>query len=342
MYGPRISDRTSSERLKQRAATRPQEVPSQLCALNTSDSDPSEEKTQEMESVHRLPAATMAPVSPLEPRSDDHHRGEPRRDEHDNEQGPLDLWETEVPEDPETEDSDLAPADTLARASAAGDLAVEYLGVADALARRFRCPGHDPEDLRQVARLGLMKAARRYRTGRGHGFVPYAVPTITGELKRYLRDQSWIVRPPRGIQELRLKVNAARPRLAQTLGHEPTTLELSRELSVKVEDVAEAQIADAAMVPDTIEHADSPEDPQGRRLSVVVATEDPGFEHVESLHALAGALEDASEQDLELLRLRFVQELTQDEIAQRLGVSQMQVSRLLRRLLSRLRRRMAA
>lgn len=69
-------------------------------------------------------------------------------------------------------------------------LVTEYLGIADAIARRFRCPGHDPEDLRQVARLGLMKAANRYRASRGHGFVPYAVPTITGELKRYLRDQS--------------------------------------------------------------------------------------------------------------------------------------------------------
>ena len=238
--------------------------------------------------------------------------------------------------------NETAPPDTAARAAAAGELAVEYLGVADALAKRFRCPGHDPEDLRQVARLGLIKAAHRYRQGEGHGFVPYAVPTITGELKRYLRDQSWAVRPPRGIQELRLKINALKPRLTQCLGHEPTTRELSDELSVSVEDVAEAQIADASMVADPIEHADSAEDPAERRLNVVVAVQDPGFERVEVRHALAGALEDASEEDYELLRLRFVQEMTQEEIAAELGVSQMQVSRLLRRLLGRLRRRMAA
>ncbi|MCH6471514.1 sigma-70 family RNA polymerase sigma factor [Sinomonas terrae] len=243
---------------------------------------------------------------------------------------------------PETASPETASPETLAAARAAGDLAVEYLGVADAIARRFRCPGHDPEDLRQVARLGLLKAARRYRSDRGHGFVPYAVPTVTGEIKRYLRDHSWAVRPPRGIQETRLKVNAARPRLAQALGHQPTTLELSRELGVGPADIAEAQLADASLIADPIEHLDSPADTEGRPLPVALAAEDPGFEHVESLHALAGALREASEQDRELLHMRFGQELTQDEIAQRLGMSQMQVSRLLRRLLDRLRRRMAA
>ncbi|WP_336857524.1 sigma-70 family RNA polymerase sigma factor [Sinomonas albida] len=238
--------------------------------------------------------------------------------------------------------SDVASPETAARAQEAGDLAIEYLGVADALAKRFRCPGHDPDDLRQVARLGLIKAANRYRQDQGHGFVPYAVPTITGELKRYLRDQSWVVRPPRGIQELRLKVNALRPRLAQHLGHEPSTRELSAELALPVEDVAEAQIADASMVADPIEHADASEDPVERRLNVVVAEEEPGYERVESMQALADALVGASAEDYELLHLRFVKELTQDEIARELGVSQMQVSRLLRRLLGRLRRRMAA
>lgn len=223
----------------------------------------------------------------------------------------------------------------------AGELAVEYLGVADAVARRFRCPGHDPDDLRQVARLGLLKAAHRYRSDLGHGFVPYAVPTITGELKRYLRDQSWVVRPPRAVQELRLKVNAARPRLTQALGHDPTTSELSRELGLDADEVAEAQLANAAMAAGTIEPCDCQEDQEGQCPGVVVAAEDPGFEHVEQLHALATALQDASEQDLRLLRLRFVEEMTQEQIGRQLGVSQMQVSRLLHSLLERLRRRAA-
>lgn len=238
--------------------------------------------------------------------------------------------------------AESASSGTRARADAAGELAVEYLGLADALARHFRCRGHDPEDLRQVARLGLLKAARRYRADIGHGFVPYAVPTITGELKRYLRDQSWAVRPPRGIQELRLKVNAARPRLAQALGHEPTTIELSCELHVAPAEVAEAQIADLLLVPEAIGPTEEREDGEGRRAAIVLAAEESGFERVESLDALARALEGASQEDLELLRLRFGLELTQEEIAQRLGVSQMQVSRLLRSLLARLRGRMSA
>jgi RNA polymerase sigma-B factor len=235
-----------------------------------------------------------------------------------------------------------ASPDTAARAAAAGRLAVEYLGVADALARRFRCAGHEAEDLRQVARLGLLKAAHRYREPLGHGFVPYAVPTITGELKRYLRDQSWVVRPPRALQELRLKINALRPGLAQELGHEPSTAELSTAAGVPASDVAEAQIADSAMVGQPVEHGDASDDPEERRLNVILGGDDPGYDHVEQMHALAGALSDATDADKTLLNLRFVREMTQDEIANQLGVSQMQVSRLLKRLLDRLRRRMAA
>ena len=222
------------------------------------------------------------------------------------------------------------------------DLAVEYLGVADALARRLRCPGHDAEDLRQVARLGLMKAAQRYRASLGHGFVPYAVPTIAGELKRYLRDQSWMVRPPRSVQELRLKINSLRPRLTQELGHEPTTAELSAMTGVPAEDVAEAQIADSSLVIQRLEHGDGADDPEERRTSFVPCEIDTGYERVDTLQSLARALDDASLEDRKLLYLRFVREMTQDEIAETLGVSQMQVSRLLRRLLDRLRRRMAA
>ncbi|GAB3271454.1 hypothetical protein GCM10027449_07260 [Sinomonas notoginsengisoli] len=237
--------------------------------------------------------------------------------------------------------SSISPL-TPASARAAGKLALEYLGVADALARRFRCVGHDADDLRQVARLGLIKAAQRYKESLGHGFVPYAVPTINGELKRYLRDQSWVVRPPRALQELRLKVNALRPGLAQELGHEPSTAELSTAAGVPASDVADAQIADAAMVGQPVEHGDMSDDPEERRVMVILGGEDPGYERVEQIDALEAALSDASVDDRRLLQLRFVNEMTQDQIAAELGVSQMQVSRLLKRLLDRLRRRMAA
>lgn len=220
-------------------------------------------------------------------------------------------------------------------------LALEYLGVADAIANRHRYPGHDPEDLRQVARLGLMVAIRRYREGVGQGFVPYAVPTITGTIKRYIRDQSWAVRPPRSVQELRLDVNAARRRLTQELGREPSASELAEEAGVPEEKIAQAQLADAAMVGVSIEppeDAESRPDPAARALSVV----DPGYEQVEAHQLLATALEGISEDERRLLHLRFVEEMSQSEIAEILGVSQMQVSRLLKRLLDRMRRKVAA
>lgn len=236
-----------------------------------------------------------------------------------------------------------APADTAERARAAGDLAVQYLGVANALARRYRCPGHDAEDLRQVARLGLMKAAQRYEEGQGHGFVAYAIPTITGELKRYVRDQAWTVRPPRNVQELRLKVRGAIPELTQRLGHEPTVQELGDELGLNAAEVRQAQAAEASLGYQQIEPTDATEDSEARRLGgTVTPFHEPGYEEVESSLALSPALEGASPEEKRLLHLRFVQQMSQQQIADKLGVSQMQVSRLLRRLLDRLRRRLAA
>jgi RNA polymerase sigma-B factor len=190
--------------------------------------------------------------------------------------------------------------------------------------------------------MGLIKAARRYRSGEGNGFVAYAVPTITGELKRYLRDQAWTVRPPRSIQELRLRVRGAVPDLTQRLGHEPTAQEISDELGVSVEDVVDAQAAEASLGYQQIEPTDSTEDRDVYPLGAVMAFHETGYETVEANIALSSALEGVSGDDKRLLYLRFVKEMSQQQIADELGVSQMQVSRLLRRLLDRLRRRMAA
>lgn len=233
------------------------------------------------------------------------------------------------------------PAGGQAPAEAAR-LVVEHLGVADALARRHRVPGHDLDDLRQVARLGLVMAARRYREGAGHGFVQYAVPTVAGTIKRYLRDQSWVVRPPRSVQELRLGVKAARGRLEQDLGREPSLTELCESLGAEPERVAEAQEADAALAAATIEPLDSSAEDDGAPAAHVVSITDPGFERVEQQHLIATALEGATAEDLQLIKMRFVEEMSQSEIAAELGVSQMQVSRLLRRLLDRMRRKVAA
>lgn len=224
----------------------------------------------------------------------------------------------------------------------ASDLVLEYLGVADALARRHRVPGHDAEDLRQVARLGLVRAARRYREDGGHGFLQYAVPTISGTIKHYLRDNSWTVRPPRRLQELRLSVRAAQGRLTQDLGHEPSVRELSEATGAPEDQVTEATGASAAMNGVHIDSLDAGLDAEGDSAGYVVPIIDAGFERVEQRQMVAAALSGCTDEDLRLVKMRFVNEMTQREIAAELGVSQMQVSRLLSGLLGRMRRKLAA
>lgn len=219
-------------------------------------------------------------------------------------------------------------------------LALEHLSVADAVAARHRYPGHDPEDLKQVARMGLVMAANRYDESHGNGFAAYAVATISGVIKHHVRDTSWAVRPPRQIQELRLEVNAARRRLSQELGHEPTEEELARETGVSAERVVEAQTANAALAAVPI-HPVDPDDGQPAHAWSVLSTVEEGYEQVETREVLRSLLAGLSAEERRLLALRFVDEMSQSEIAKVIGVSQMQVSRLLRRVLDRVRRRAA-
>ncbi|MDP9882554.1 RNA polymerase sigma-B factor [Sinomonas atrocyanea] len=237
-----------------------------------------------------------------------------------------------------TEAGSAGPADRARTAA----LVLEHLGLADALARRHRVPGHDFEDIRQVARMGLVMAAQRYREGAGHGFVQFAVPTISGTIKRYLRDQSWVVRPPRSLQELRLGVKEARGRLVQELGREPSLAELGEAAGCSPEQAAEARSLGAAMGSVQIESLDSSGEDDGARPARVLPVVDPGFEQVEERQMVSAALEGATDFERRLLKLRFVDEMSQREIGVELGVSQMQVSRLLGRLLDRMRRNLAA
>jgi RNA polymerase sigma-B factor len=230
---------------------------------------------------------------------------------------------------------------TAGTGASAEQLVLQHLGVADAISRRYRAPGCEAEDLQQVARLGLVKAAGRYCESKGHGFIAYAVPTITGELKQYLRDHSWVVRPPRPIQEARLKIRQVRPELTQRLGREPSPADLSSATGISVVDAAQGLLAEAAMVTQQLDPGDPMARLGGRGPGVVLAEEDPGYERIDQEQALEAALSDASEQDRRLLYLRFVQEMSQGQIALELGVSQMQISRLLKQLLDRLGRRLS-
>jgi RNA polymerase sigma-B factor len=210
------------------------------------------------------------------------------------------------------------------------ELVIRHLGLADALARRHAVRGHDVADLTQVARLGLLSAAARYVEGQGE-FVSFAVPTILGEIRHYLRDNSWVVRPPRGVQELRMRVNGARSDLEQSLGREPSLKELAEALDLTPSEVAEAAAAEAALVPHPLGGTD--EDDGGPEVGM----DDPGFGEAELRAMLDSLLRGASARERRLLHLRFVREMSQKQIAGELGVSQMQVSRLLRKLLVRLR-----
>lgn len=213
-------------------------------------------------------------------------------------------------------------------------LVLAHLRVAEAVARRFASPSWDAHDLRQVAYLGLVKAARNFDAERGGEFVSYAVPTISGEVKRHLRDHGWFVRPPRPVQELRSRVIAESSRLAQSLGHVPSPAELATALGADVEQVREALRAGEHVRPQSLDAVD---DESG---SFGVGALDPGMERAERAATIAAACEGLDERERRILYLRFFEELTQQQIGAELGISQMHVSRLLSGILARLRERM--
>lgn len=207
--------------------------------------------------------------------------------------------------------------------------------VAEAIANRYRTRGIESDDLVQVAYLGLVKAAQGYRIGEGPGFLAYAVPTISGEIKRHFRDFGWIVRPPRRVQELRSAVVTTQSDLQQENGRPPTHGELAQALGVEVSDLSEAVLADGCF---TAMSLDAPGRAGGTTvLADLLVDDSDDFAQVENIEALRPALAGLSERDRRILLLRFIRGWTQEQIGQEIGVSQMQVSRLLNRILTFLR-----
>lgn len=207
--------------------------------------------------------------------------------------------------------------------------------VARSIASRYRSKGVDPDDLEQVAYLGLVKAANGYRLDASTAFLAYAVPTIRGELKRYFRDCAWTVRPPRRVQEMQGSIAAAEPELTQRLGHLPTDQETADALGREPDEVAEATSVRGCFSTLSLDAPAATE--SGASLIDTVADAEDGFEFVETVHTLAPAVSGLGDRDRHILQLRFGAGLTQEEIGNELGVSQMQVSRLLRGILDRLR-----
>ncbi len=208
-------------------------------------------------------------------------------------------------------------------------------GVAEAVASRFRNRGVPQDDLRQVAYEGLTKAVHRFDPELRNDLLTYAVPTIRGELQRYFRDQGWTVRPPRRIQELQWRVNQVIERLTQDVGREPTEQEIADELGTSVEEYRDAAEAHGCFQPASLDQTVGHQTETS--LGELIADEDDDDSSTEARMILAPVVRRLPERHRRILYLRFFEDLTQEEIGKDLGVTQMQVSRLLSRILGDLR-----
>ena len=213
------------------------------------------------------------------------------------------------------------------------ELVSAHLGLAEYLARRFANRGESLDDLVQVASLGLLKALDRFDPDRGVEFSTYATHTIVGELKRHFRDKGWSVRAPRRMQELYLQLGKVVATMGQELGRSPTIAELAMEVKVSEEEVLEALEAGQAYRSASLDVATEEGDTLGSRLG----DEDQSLEAAESRATLSPLLAQLPPRERLILQMRFFEGLTQSEIATRLVISQMHVSRLLARSLAQLR-----
>lgn len=215
------------------------------------------------------------------------------------------------------------------------EIVVLNMGVARAIASRYRDRGIARDDLLQAAYVGLVKAAQGFDPSFERDFLSYAVPTVTGEVKRYFRDFGWTIRPPRRIQELQAQISRASNELSQTLRRSPKPQEVAELLGVEVEAVLEALAADGCFTPASL---DVPvgEDGNGS-LGELLGGEDADLGRAEARILLGPAVRGLKERDRRIIELRFFYGWTQEQIAQDIGVTQMQVSRLLSRILADLR-----
>ncbi|MEE4544273.1 RNA polymerase sigma factor SigF [Streptomyces sp. V4-01] len=204
-------------------------------------------------------------------------------------------------------------------------------------ASRFRTRSEPMEDIVQVGTIGLIKAIDRFELSREVEFPTFAMPTIVGEIKRFFRDTSWSVRVPRRLQELRLDLAKAGDELAQQLDRTPTVRELAQRLDLPEHEIIEGMSASNAYTASSLDAQPAEDDPEGA-LADRIGYEDHDLEGVEYVESLKPLIAQLSPRDRTILSLRFVGNLTQSEIGEELGISQMHVSRLLSRTLSRLRR----
>jgi RNA polymerase sigma-B factor len=229
----------------------------------------------------------------------------------------------------------------FARYRTRGDLAAreelvnQFLPLAMGLARRYHRGAEPLDDLVQVASLGLLKAIDRFDPERGTAFSSFAVPTIAGELKRYFRDKGWALRVPRDLQELAQRVARTTDRLVHELGRTPTVAEIAGALEITPEQVLEAREAATAYRAESLDHAFA-DDHDATPVADTLGADEPGYLQAEQSATLEAMMWVLSDREREVLRLRFVEDLTQSEIGHRVGLSQMHISRLLRQAVARL------
>jgi RNA polymerase sigma-B factor len=231
------------------------------------------------------------------------------------------------------------PLDTPRRAAVRDELVTRHLPLVRHLARRFANRGEPLEDLVQVATVGLINSVDRFDPERGADFLSYAVPTIVGEIKRHFRDHGWAVRVPRRLKELHLSLTAATAELSQRNGRAPNVSELSEYLGVPREEVLEgleaANAYRSASLDDPVRgDGDMPS------LAETIGDEDAALEHVEFRESLQPLLAQVPVRERKILILRFFGNMTQSQIAERMGISQMHVSRLLSQTLATMRERL--
>jgi RNA polymerase sigma-B factor len=213
-----------------------------------------------------------------------------------------------------------------------------FLPLARQLAARYQRPEEPFDDVYQVACFGLVKAVDRFDVERGVAFSSYAVPTIMGEIKRHFRDRTWAVRVPRDLQELALRVDRVVAELTRELGRAPSVDEVARAIDAETEDILEAMQASSAYRATSLEtpRAGGDNEP-GDTLGDSVGLVDDGFNRAEQRAVLHALMRSLTPREREVVRLRFEEDLTQAAIGERIGVSQMQVSRVLRQAIARLR-----
>lgn len=221
------------------------------------------------------------------------------------------------------------------------ELVEGYRNLVYFLARKFQNRGEPLEDIVQVGFLGLVKAIERFEPDLGNEFTTFATPTITGEIKRYFRDKSWAIRFPRRLQELYQQILRANEELKRTLGRTPRVAEIAQHLGVSEEEVLEAMEMSPAHAPISLSQTIGREGGEdAREVGETVGSEDLGLDRVEMRDVLRRAMQYLTPRERAIMAMRFWDEMSQSEIAKKLGISQMHVSRLQRAALEHLRERL--